>query len=525
MEGKPVSNLPKRRKGKKAKILICAIFLLVQAYFIFKALYELNAFALTSYIIVYFITIITALNLSLDNRKSSYKLAWITVLISIPIFGLVCYFMWGKPRQSKRLKRRIPLISEMTIPLYKWNPDYPEKLAATYPDGEKMMKHLNNNGFPVYGDTSTRYYRLGDDLFPELFEDIKHAKKFIFIEYFIVSEGQLLTELVNILEQKAREGVEIKILYDDFGCISTLPDNFVSDMKSKNIEAAPFNKVIPVLNNFYLNYRNHQKICVIDGNIAYTGGVNLADEYANLVEAFGHWKDTGIRLEGPGVWSMTIMFLQMWQYTKGSKIPGSLEEISATYAPDIFCENPAGGFVQPFCNGPCSQNINNTAEHVYLNVINSAKNYIYITTPYLVLDSEVQTSLIIAARSGVDVRIITPGIPDKKYVHLVTNSHYGKLLEAGVKIYEYTPGFIHSKSVVCDDYSCLVGTINMDFRSFFLHFENAVWMCGTSSVADVKSDFLETLDNCCEISLESWKKRPVFMKLKQRFLNFFSPLL
>lgn len=518
-------NKPRRRKGNYSRLIISAIFVLFQIVFLIWAFFSLNIFALTSYIIIQFLTAMTALNIVVDKRKASYKIAWITVLIIIPIFGLICYLMWGQPRQSKVLKRRIPIISEMTIPLYKWNPQTRSRLVEQYPEMERRMVHLNKAGFPIYENTATKYFATGDEYFTALFNDIKKAEKFIFLEYFIVSSGNILDELMEILSEKARDGVEIKLLYDDMGCISTLPKNFPARMKQYGIQAATFNKARPFVNNFYLNYRNHQKICVIDGNIAYTGGVNIADEYANLVEAFGHWKDSGIRLEGDAVWSMTIMFLQMWQYARDKNEMISYRDKLHEYAPKPPFHGEKAGFVQPFCNGPCNQTVNNTAEHMYMQMINSARNYIFITTPYLVLDNEMQTALIIAAQSGVDVRIITPSIPDKKYVYLVTNSHYGRLLEAGVKIYEYTPGFIHAKNLVTDDTSAIVGTINMDFRSFFLHYENAVWLCGTQSVSDIKSDFLQTLALSKQIEYNNWKKRPIFMKIKQRFLNFFSPML
>lgn len=525
MDKSTYHSLPKRKKGNKARILVLAFFMLIQVIFLLYIFYTLNMFALTTYLFTYFITAFIALNIALDRRKASYKIAWITVLFIIPIFGLFCYLMWGYPHHPAKLKKRIPIISDITIPLFRWNPQVRNELEEKHPDMLRCMTHLNNAGFPVYSNTEVKYFSLGDNLFPALFEDMKKAQKNIFIEYFIISEGHLLDETLSILEEKAKEGVEIKILYDDFGSISTLSRKTISKIKKSNIEIEPFNKVVPIINNFYLNYRNHQKICIIDGNIAYTGGINLADEYANLVDAYGHWKDSGIRIEGDAVWSMTIMFLQMWQYASGKQDMLHYKNNLFDYAPAFTPSDKASGFVQPFCSGPCNDTAINTAENIYIRLINSAKKYVYITTPYLVLDSELQSALIIASQSGVDVRIITPGIPDKKNVYDVTNSHYGVLLEAGVRIYEYSPGFIHSKNLVCDGLYAAVGTINMDFRSFFLHFENAVWLLDTKCIADIEKDFIDTLDLCREIQLNDWNNRPLTQKIKQYFLKFFSPLL
>lgn len=492
-------------------------------------LYKMNFFLLSSIILLQFISSISVVKMVSARKNPSYKIAWIAVILLIPVLGFLLYLMWGRGSNPKKVKKQITTLSNMTIPLYKHNKYIEDKLADAYPNQQRPMNYLIKAGFPVYSGTFVSYFDLGDKFFPSLIEDMKKAEKFIFMEFFILSEGELWQQVLSVLKERAAAGVNIRILYDDFGCITCLPENFEKELRENGIQTAAFNKIRPVVNNFYMNYRSHQKICVIDGNIAYTGGVNLADEYINTVDAFGHWKDSGIRMAGDAVWSMSVMFLQMWEYaTYNKKSRTAPNQDYTQYLPDeSFCsavEN-ASGFVQPFVDGPLTTPEETEAEYLYMQIINSAKKYIYITTPYLVPDNEMITALRLAARSGIDVRIITPGIPDKKYVYLVTNLYYGILLEAGVKIYEYLPGFIHAKNLVCDDEAGVVGTINMDFRSFYLHFENGVFMCGCDAVGQIKADFLETLKYCREIDLETWKKRPKSRKAAQTLLNLFAPLL
>ncbi len=519
---------PKRRKANLGKLLIAILLMAVQIGVLIWGLYKMKAFVLSSYLIFQIVGAVAVIRIVLNHKNPSYKIAWISVILLIPFLGLIFYMMWGRGSYPNRIKKHIPVLSEMTIPLYAHNREVEDRLCAQYPEQERVMNYLHRAGFPIYQETSVRYFDLGDKFFPALMEDIKKAEKCVFLEFFILSEGNLWQELFALLKKKAAEGVDVRILYDDFGCITCLPKRFDVITKEAGIQTAVFNRIKPIVNNFYLNYRNHQKICIIDGNIGYTGGVNIADEYVNTVDAFGHWKDSGIRLVGKGVWSLTVMFLQMWEYATYHKKMIKKNDDYKSYRPDeSFCLKckDARGFVQPFADGPLTTPNETEAEYLYMQMINTAKDYIYITTPYLVPDNEMLTALRLAALSGVDVRIITPGIPDKKYVYLVTNSFYGTLIDAGVRIYEYVPGFIHAKNIVCDDETAIVGTVNMDFRSFYLHFENGVWMCGSHAVSEVRDDFLKTLEYCREIDLAEWKKRPLKRKFAQAVLNFFAPLL
>ncbi|MBR3934175.1 MAG: cardiolipin synthase [Clostridia bacterium] len=519
---------PKRRKADMKRLIIAAVLFSLQIVFLVWALYRMNAFVLTSYVIFQLIGGAIVVKIVLNKQNPSYKIAWIALILLVPILGLVFFVMWGRGSYPKKIKKVLPEIAKMSVSLYKHSEETQKLLVEQFPNQERTMNYLRNAGFPIYKETAVSYYEVGDTFFPDLIEDMKKAKKFVFLEFYILSEGGLWQDIYEVLKQKVKEGVEVRVLYDDFGCITCLPKHFNKELRALGIQTASFNVIKPVVNNFYMNYRNHQKICVIDGNVGYTGGANIADEYINTVEAFGHWKDTGVRLAGQGVWSLTVNFLQMWEYSDYNKKSFTKKADFNKYMPDKSFGNAQSdlkGFVQPFADGPLRTPGENEAESVYLQMINTAKRYIYITTPYLVIDNEMIMALRLAAKSGVDVRLITPGVPDKGYVHLVTQSYYGILLSAGVKIYEYLPGFIHAKSVVVDDEAAVVGTINMDFRSFYLHFENGVWLCGNDAVCDVCNGFINTLDYCEEIDYNVWRKRPWYKKVAQGFLRLFAPLL
>lgn len=514
-------DLPKRKKASFFRLFTAALLFLAQLAFLIYALYSLNVFALSVYIVFQAISALTAIGIVSNQSNPSYKIAWIVLILSVPFLGLLFYIMWGSGRNPRGTKRRIYSLKSMTVPLYKRDQDIEKDILSEYPAQTRVTRFLTESGFPIYKNTETKYFPLGDSFFEALLEEIRKARKFIFLEFFIIAKGLMWDILLAALKEKVKEGVDVRLIYDDFGCISTLPKKYYLALRELGIKTVVFNPIIPVINNFYVNYRNHQKICVIDGDVAFTGGANIADEYINVVEAFGHWKDSGILLRGEGVWSLTVTFLQVWAYAAAKSYP--TEDDFFDYGPQKLSKK-SKGFVQPFSDGPLN-NPNNPAEFTYMQMINTAREYIYLTTPYLVLDNEMVTALRLAAQSGVDVKIMTPGIPDKKYVFAVTRAFYGVLLEAGVKIYEYSPGFIHSKNVVSDDVSAIVGTINMDFRSFYLHFENGVWLCGNDSVMDIKDDFVQTLDVCKEITYEQWKNRPLKNRIIQAFLHVFSPML
>ena len=352
-------------------------------------------------------------------------------------------------------------------------------------------------------------------MFPVMLSELNKAEKFIFMEYFIIEDGLMLNSILDILKEKASRGVDVRFMYDSLGSIAKAPVDIVRDLRKAGIRCFEFNTFRSILDNRY-NNRDHRKICVIDGNVGFTGGVNLADEYINVKTIYGHWKDTAIMIKGDAVWSLTNMFLTLWDGIN------KCDEDFRKYLPDIDVKTD-NGYVIPYTDFPIDNET--VGKSVYLNMINRANRYIYIMTPYLILDNTMATSLCDAAKSGIDVRLITPGIADKKLVNLLTKSYYDKLIEAGVKIYEYTPGFVHAKIFVSDDETAVVGTINLDYRSLAHHFENAIWMYKTDIVADIKKDFLDTQEKCERITLEKCMKKSFAKIIFLPILRLFSPML
>jgi len=375
----------------------------------------------------------------------------------------------------------------------------------------------NYSYYPLYKNTQTTYFPIGEIMFEEMLAALRSAEHFIFMEYFIVSTGTMWDQIYDVLVQKAKEGVDVRFLFDDFGSIMTVPANFVRKLRKQGVKCYAFNPVHAHLKP-QMNNRDHRKILVVDGYIGFTGGINIADEYINAYEKHGHWKDGGVMLRGEAVWNLTVMFLQFWHYADKSA------EDFKQFAPHHYSPGyESDGYVLPYADSPLDDEI--LGEQVYLNVITNAKKYVYINTPYLIIDNEMITALCLAAKSGVDVRITTPHVPDKWYVHIVTRSYYKQLIESGVKIYEYTPGFIHSKSFVCDDTIGVVGTTNLDFRSLYLHYECGVWMYKTHAVTQLYEDYIETLQKCSQVSLDECNSINGFKRFLAASLRLFSPLM
>lgn len=445
----------------------------------------------------------------------AYKTAWIVLILLFPIGGGLFYLIWGNtPFNSARARHKF----HPRTPDFAGAIERPasEALSAALPRHQRGARYIENeSAMPVWNDTVTAYYPVGEKQFAAMCEALESAERFIFLEYFIIEEGVMWNTMLDILARKAQAGVEVRVLYDDAGCIATLPRGYDKYLRSLGIRAVRFNQFIPTLNT-YLNNRDHRKICVVDGNIGFMGGINLADEYINTKVRFGHWKDTGVRLIGPGVANMTEMFLQMWEYATGER---PLDRTS--YMPTVV--RSGDGYVQPFYDSPLDDR--NVGETVFMHIINRAQRYVYITTPYLILDNEMITALTNAAQSGVDVRIITPGIPDKKFVYMVTRSYYLQLRRAGVKIYEYRPGFLHAKMIVSDDDVAVVGTMNMDFRSFFLHFECGTVLYGGQTITDIKEDIMETIGLSREIDADWFRNVPWISSVIASILRLFAPML
>ena len=383
----------------------------------------------------------------------------------------------------------------------------------------RLLDFLESEGFNMYRHTDVKYFPLGEEMLGGNDRGSgKRQRSVIFLEYFIISDGVIWKKVKEVLIEKAKAGIDIRLLIDDFGCLGINTAEFRDELVKSGIRLAVFAPIHKNVDRLSFNYRNHQKITIVDGNIGYCGGINLADEYANIIQRFGHWKDTALRLEGEGVWGLTSIFLEMWEVAMGYEITTDY----TVYMPTV--KMPSDGFVQPFCDGPAN-NPNNPAEDVYTHLINKARDYVYITTPYLVIDRKMAEDLCRTARSGVDVKIVVPHIYDKWYVYMVNVANYGPLIANGVHVYEYMPGFIHSKTVVCDDECAVCGTINMDYRSFYLHYECGVFTCESSAVADIRDDIHETLKQCQEIYLDEWQSRPWYEKIVQWILHLFAPVL
>lgn len=504
-----------------SRLFITMIIILVQLGWITYTLYaasEINpifSFGLRAVAVVF------ALYVVYKHTKTHNKLSWVFLILFLPIIGVPCYFLFGRSEMTKNVRARVADVAALMSPLRAGNSLVEEQLQKDNAIAGRISNYIKNSGsYPVYMEDSSKYYKVGDEMFPDLLDDLKSAKEFIFIEFFIMEQGKMLDSIVDILEEKVREGVQIRLIYDDMGCINKLPSRYYKILQSKGIHCACFNPVWPGL-SIIMNNRDHRKILVVDGKVAYTGGVNLADEYINEVERFGYWKDAAVRLTGDCVWTFTSMFLEMWSIiTKGSE---DFSKFKRVINKDEVLMDMNKGYVQPF--GDCPLVPECIGEGTYLNLINNAQKYVYIFTPYLIIGEELTLALINAAKAGVDVRIVTPAIPDKKMVFLVTQANYEHLIRGGVKIYQYTPGFIHSKCFVVDDEYAVVGTINMDFRSLYLHFECGAFMYKTACIVQVKEDAMETFSVSRQISLEECENKNFFYQLFLSVLRLFAPVL
>ncbi len=480
------------------------------------SLNEYFAFFYAGSIIISVIVVLWIIN---SDSNPAHKIAWIIPILIFPIFGGLFYIFFGGNYLNKRTRKRMLFIEEKTKEALSPQTFILDEIALTSENAANQARYIQDYSLsPPYKNTTTEYLPSGEIKFARLKEELMKAKHFIFLEYFIIEEGLMWDSILEILVQKAKEGVDVRVIYDDIGCLVKLPYKYNEKLEQMGIKSSVFNPLTPILSP-RLNNRDHRKIVIIDGHTGFTGGINLADEYINEIVRFGHWKDTAIMLKGDAVWSLTTMFLSMWDYIRG------LDEDFSQFKGQVSLENEVydDGFIQPFADNPLDNEA--VGQIIYLNLIYKAKRYVYITTPYLIIDSEMVNALSSAAKSGVDVRIITPFHPDKCYVHAVTKSYYGNLIDAGVKIYEYTPGFIHSKTLVADDEYGIVGTINMDYRSLFFHFECGVWMYKSSSILDIKKDFMQTLQVSQRIRVSDILKTKWYQKFFGLILRVFAPLM
>ena len=494
------------------KFVLGLMFILNMAILLLIALY-LN---LVYYGIVQLVAVVTALFvMGFNNDEQVYKAMWLMVILILPLFGTVLYLQAKGIYFSNRQRRKWAEIDTKTQ----------KELNGTFetakmPEGDRNKNTagylLNVDGSPVYGNAVIKYYSEGTNFINDLIDTIKNAEKFILLEYFIIKPGKIWEDVLEALKERAANDVKVKIIYDDFGCADKFKKGYFKKLAWFHIEAVPFNK-LRITSNQFVNYRDHRKIAVIDGKVAYTGGINLADEYCNIKSPYGIWQDCGIQLMGEAVWSMTVAFFRNFERACGKSV--NLSE----YKHQFKNTKRGSGFVQPFCSGPIGNEC--VARGAMLKLINDAKKYLYITTPYFIVDETVLGALKMAAESGVDVRLIVPGIPDRKIISYLSFSYFGELLRSGVKIFEYTEGFVHGKMVVSDDEISCIGTINFDFRSFFLHFENSVMIYSHPAIFEMKNNFERIQSESWQVTPRRLRERKWFGRFMGRILRLFAPMM
>ncbi len=510
---KQVQRKTERRISAALRLVLVALLLLLQIAIVVALTQVLRQKAYIAYAVLEIVAVFCVARIYIRPGSSSYKPGWIILIMLVPVVGLILYFLWNGNQVKKKLA-----LKTMRMP-----PELPEvqessdraqaELARRWPRWAKLTEYLRRQDLPLFANTEMTYFPTGEEYLEDLLARLEKAQKFIFLEYYIASKGQIWDRICKVLAERAADGVEVNLILDDFGSMMTMPPEEIQALRQKGIWVQMFNPVHHYVNRLYFNYRDHRKIAVIDGDVAYTGGANLADEYANLIVRFGYWKDCGLRLEGEGAWGFTRQFMYLWL-----RMGGELRDPWDAYRP---CGGSSGSdLCQPLVDGPDNNPVN-TVEDTYQQLIGSANRYVWITTPYLAIDEPMIHTLSIAADSGVDVRLMLPGIPDHKFAYMVAQSYFGELLEHDVKIYTYTPGLLHAKSVVADGEVGFVGSVNMDYRSFQLHFECGALFSG-SAVTAVQEDMNRTMEKSRQVTMESWKKRKWYVKILGAVLRPFA---
>lgn len=520
-----------------SRVVLVALAILLQLTWIIGSLWTISQYHKPAFLVLTVTSWILAVHIAGKPGNSSFKLSWDILILAVPVVGIILYLLFGRQRLFASAEHRHEMIFQKLSETLVQDVEAEKEVAASNPAVARQVSYIRRKaGYPIYRNTETHFLPCGEEYFPLLIGELKKAEKFIFLEYFIIEHGYVWDTILEILKEKAAAGVEVRVLYDDVGCIQRLPMRYPEELECFGIQCRKFNPFVPVISAI-MNHRDHRKIVIIDGCTGFTGGINLADEYMNRVVRFGHWKDTGVMLRGDAVWNLSVMFLQMWNtvrmtednFEKYRPDRGKMPEISRTQEKTAgdAAESAAGekgglGYVQPFCDNPLD--METVGENIYLNMIYHATRYVYIATPYLLIDNEMMTALTLAAKSGVDVRIMMPHIPDKKLIFLLSRSYYGQLLEAGVRVYEYLPGFLHSKTFLVDDELAVIGTINLDYRSLYLHFECGTFLYRAAAVYELKKDYLATMAQCTEVDLEFCRAFPFYIRALQRFMRLFAPL-
>lgn len=497
----------------KAAIVLLLLF---QVAFLMLAVMSLGERFYFVYFALIILDIILSIYITNRNEPVAYRVSWIVIISAFPILGGISYLFL---KTTQQFPKSFDLRSQkQTKELLVQDSGVMSELSADCPDSLNLARYVSEYGmYPVYRSSHIEYFPLGEIQFQRLIEELKQAKHFIYLEFFIIAEGYMFDTISKLLIEKAAEGVDVRLMYDGIGTGMLNSSKPFHDLEKNGVKCKVFNPFRPMISSVQ-NNRDHRKIVIIDGHTAFNGGTNLADEYINRKERFGHWKDTAVMIRGEAVWNYTVMFLQLWGKSENSEVL-ALRPIM----PEHISQTETEGFIQPFSDSPLDEEP--VGKRVYLELINNAREYVCITTPYLILDDEMINALGFAAKKGVDVRIITPHIPDKWYVHMIAWKNYGLLTDMGVKVYEYTPGFIHAKTCVADGKTALVGTINFDYRSFYLHFECGSVLYECSVIKEIVEDFHKTAAVSHLITAEDCEKRSAFKKIAGAILNMFAPLL
>ena len=507
------------------RLVVLAIGLVLQIVLAAVLSVFLQRLSVAVMVILYIVSFAAFIYVSAHHDNPSTRPFWLLLIALFPGFGLIIYLMWGLPRHgTKRHEKEIASQIDAFEARSNFSDDLDETagrcdldLSLQYPAVWNTSRYLRAHGFPVYSQTKVTYFPSGEELFADCLASIGNARKSIFLSFFILRDGRLWQQFYKILCEKAILGVDIRLLLDDAGTMFNISNEYIKELDDKGIHVELFNPTHRYLNNLYLNYRNHQKIIIIDSEVGYTGGVNLADEYANYTSPFGYWKDTGLRLDGQGVFGLTATFIDMWDQTCKQRSMSY-----DAYRPAI--RSAEEGYCQVFCDGP-SNNPRNPAEGLIFRMIESAQKYVYLTTPYLAVSQALIDTVCRVALSGVRVVLLVPFQLDHWYVFEVTRSFFPALLEAGVEVYRFSPGMLHAKMVVADDIHALVGTINLDNRSFYSQYEDGVWFCGKKAVADVKKDIESAVAVSYRVTVEDSKKVGPFRSALGLLLRIFSPLM
>ncbi len=514
MKKRHIQQKTERRIGAGLRLALVALLLLAQIALVVGLSLLLQQRMALAYLLLEILALIVSVRVYTRPGSTSYKVGWIILVLAVPVAGLILYLLWNGESSAKSL-----MLQRKTVP-----PESASQITACtaaqaalnqqFPEWSRLATYMTRQGFPLYSGTQAVYLDTGEAYLNDLLAHMEQAKRFIFLEYYIVARGQLFDRMLAIFRRKRSEGVEICFLFDDFGSMMRFGNEELDALREIGVKVMIFNPVHQYVNRLYFNYRDHRKIACIDGEIAYTGGANLADEYGNWMERFGYWKDCGVRLTGQGAWTLTREFIHLWE-----RLGGTMNRPCGDYRPRFNGEGE--GFVQPFVDGPDNNPVNN-AEDAFLQLISCARKTLTITTPYLAIDEPMMRALCLAADSGVRTRLLMPGIPDHKFAYLVAESYWGELMRHGVEIYTFTPGLLHGKTVLADGVAAFVGSVNMDYRSFQLHFECGTLLYGTAVSHPLAADMARIMENGQRVTMEHWRCRPWYRKALGMLLRLFA---